>query len=57
MFIHREADVEPQGPGGPIPVELIIAKQRNGATGSFDLIFMSELTRFENAAMEGEAAA
>lgn len=57
LFIHRENDVEPQGPGGPIPVELIIAKQRNGATGSFDLIFMSELTRFENAAMEGEAAA
>jgi replicative DNA helicase len=54
LFIHRDGDVEPQGPGGPIPVELIIAKQRNGATGSFDLIFMSEHTRFENAAREDE---
>ena len=55
LFIHRDGDVEPEGPGGPIPVELIIAKQRNGATGSFDLVFMSELTRFENAAREDEA--
>jgi replicative DNA helicase len=54
LFIHREPDATPNGPGGPIPVELVIAKQRNGATGSFDLIFMSEYTRFENAALEGE---
>jgi len=54
LFIHRDGEVEPEGPGGPIPVELIIAKQRNGATGSFDLIFMSEHTRFENAAREDE---
>lgn len=54
MFIHREPDAEPNGPGGPIPVELIIAKQRNGAIGSFDLVFMSEYTRFENAAYDDE---
>jgi len=54
LFIHRDGDVEPQGPGGPIPVELIIAKQRNGATGSFEAVFMSEYTRFENAAREDE---
>ncbi|MFO7155469.1 MAG: replicative DNA helicase [Pseudomonadota bacterium] len=54
LFIHRDGDAEPQGPGGPIPVELIIAKQRNGATGSFEAVFMSEYTRFENAAREDE---
>lgn len=54
MFIHREPESEPDGPGGPIPVELVIAKQRNCATGSFPMIFMSEFTRFENAALEGE---
>lgn len=56
MFIHREPDAEPNGPGGPIPVELVIAKQRNGGIGSFDMVFMSEFTRFENAAPEGEGA-
>ncbi|AKU91931.1 replicative DNA helicase [Vulgatibacter incomptus] len=54
MFIHREPDAEPNGVGGPIPVELIIAKQRNGGIGGFDMVFMSEYTRFENAAEEGE---
>ena len=54
MFIHREPEAVPEGPGGPIPVELVIAKQRNGGIGSFDMIFMSEYTRFENAAREGD---
>jgi len=50
MFLHREPDAEPGGVGGPIPIELLIAKQRNGGIGSFDMVFMSEYTRFENAA-------
>jgi replicative DNA helicase len=50
MFIHREPDAEAGGTGGAVPVELIIAKQRNGPVGGFDLVFMSEYTRFENAA-------
>lgn len=54
LFIHREPDAEPNGPGGPIPVEIVIAKQRNGGIGSFELIFMSEYTRFENAAESDE---
>jgi replicative DNA helicase len=29
---------------------LIIAKQRNGPTGSVDLVFLSEYTRFESRA-------
>jgi replicative DNA helicase len=33
--------------------ELIIGKQRNGPTGSIDLVFIREFTRFENPAPEG----
>jgi replicative DNA helicase len=54
MFIHRE-ETEEGGEGGGeqrastvIPVELIIAKQRNGPIGSIDLVFLSEYTRFES---------
>jgi replicative DNA helicase len=50
LFIHKEPDAMPNGVGGPVDVELIIAKQRNGPTGGFPLVFMSEYTRFENAA-------
>lgn len=56
MFIHREDE----GEGGDgeeaaqsrtvIPVELIVAKQRNGPVGSVDLVFLSEFTRFESRA-------
>jgi replicative DNA helicase len=54
MFIHRDEDSG--GDGGPdsgpsaLPVELIVAKQRNGPIGSIDLIFLSEFTRFESRA-------
>src|SRR5215217_4384025 len=54
MFIHREEteegpDGNPQAPASTvIPVELIIAKQRNGPIGSVDLVFLSEYTRFES---------
>ena len=54
MFIHREDEGDGEGGGGPrstaIPCELIVAKQRNGPTGSIDLIFLSEYTRFESRA-------
>ncbi|MBX7101587.1 MAG: replicative DNA helicase [Myxococcaceae bacterium] len=52
MFIHREDDGEEQAgpPSSAIPVELIVAKQRNGPVGSVDLIFLSEFTRFESRA-------
>ncbi len=55
MFLHREPDAEPSGVGGPIPIELVIAKQRNGGIGSFDMVFMSEYTRFENASEDADA--
>ncbi|MGQ0507446.1 MAG: replicative DNA helicase [Myxococcaceae bacterium] len=56
MFIHREQqqqDGEQPAPGqsrGAEPVELIVAKQRNGPIGSIDLIFLAEFTRFESRA-------
>jgi replicative DNA helicase len=57
MFIHREDQDEgaPDGEEGAksrtvIPVELIVAKQRNGPVGSIDLVFLSEFTRFESRA-------
>jgi replicative DNA helicase len=56
MFIHRD-DGDENGDGAPpqdhrsaIPVELIVAKQRNGPVGSVDLVFLPELTRFESRA-------
>ncbi|WP_163999916.1 replicative DNA helicase [Pyxidicoccus caerfyrddinensis] len=54
MFIHREeteegADGAQSTPSSTvIPVELIVAKQRNGPIGSVDLVFLSEYTRFES---------
>ncbi|MDY7233287.1 replicative DNA helicase [Hyalangium rubrum] len=55
MFIHREEPEEGEGGGeqrasSVIPVELIIAKQRNGPVGSVPLVFLSEFTRFESRA-------
>jgi len=59
MFIHRDDDGDDEdggggargyGRGGAVPVELIVAKQRNGPTGTIDLVFLSEFTRFESRA-------
>jgi replicative DNA helicase len=53
MFIHREEEDSGDGAPAPptkgaIPVELIVAKQRNGPVGSVDLVFLAEFTRFES---------
>ena len=58
MFIHRDDESDDEdggggpgyGRGGAVPVELIVAKQRNGPTGTIDLVFLSEFTRFESRA-------
>ncbi|HZN93453.1 MAG TPA: replicative DNA helicase [Myxococcales bacterium] len=56
LFIHKDENPgDGEGGGGEVrqgavPVELIVAKQRNGPTGSIDLIFLSEYTKFESRA-------
>lgn len=58
-FIHRESYYNRDENGQPDPdtankAEIIIAKQRNGPTGSVHLAYLSKCTRFENLAI-GEA--
>ena len=54
-FIHRESYYKKDENGEEDPdskgkAEIIIAKQRNGPTGSVHLAFLSDYTRFENLA-------
>jgi replicative DNA helicase len=58
-FIHRESYYNRDENGQPDPdtenkAEIIIAKQRNGPTGSVHLAYLSKCTRFENLAYGGE---
>jgi replicative DNA helicase len=52
MLLHREDYYHRDTPEYEMTnkAELIIAKQRNGPTGSVELIFRDKFTRFENAA-------
>ena len=55
MFIHRpeyyKKNPTPEEEG---IAEIIIAKQRNGPTGSINLAFIKDITRFENLAKYAE---
>jgi len=58
-FIHRESYYNRDENGQPDPdtankAEIIIAKQRNGPTGSVQLAYLSKCTRFENLAVGGD---
>jgi replicative DNA helicase len=52
-FIHREEYYDRENEDVKGKAEIIIAKQRNGPTGSIQLAFLSDFTRFENLATEG----
>jgi replicative DNA helicase len=52
-FIHREEYYDHDNEDLKGKAEIIIAKQRNGPTGSVELAFISEYTRFENLAKDG----
>jgi replicative DNA helicase len=53
-FIHREGAFKKKGEIQPDDdkAELIVAKQRNGPTGSVPLLFLKRYLRFENLAPE-----
>ena len=53
-FIHREEYYDRENEDVKGKAEIIIAKQRNGPTGSVQLAYMSSYTRFENLAHEGD---
>jgi replicative DNA helicase len=60
-FIHRESYYNRDEEGAEDAesknrAEIIIAKQRNGPTGSVQLMYMSEFTRFENPYKGDDAA-
>ncbi len=52
-FLHRPGK-KSDDPTKPQPIELLVAKNRNGATGMQRLLFHGNITRFENAAMTDE---
>jgi len=52
-FIHREEYYDRENDDLKGKAEIIIAKQRNGPTGSCHLAYMSDYTRFENLADGG----
>ncbi len=47
MFIYREEVYKPETEKQNI-AEIIVGKQRNGPTGSVELVFLKQLTRFED---------
>ncbi len=51
VFIHREEYYKPDSPKKGT-AEIIIGKQRNGPTDSFDVAFLRHCTRFENLAVD-----
>ena len=48
MFIFREEYYDKEHPELKNKAQIIIAKQRNGPTGSFELIFQGSTTKFKN---------
>jgi replicative DNA helicase len=55
-FIHREEYYDRENEDVKGQAEIIIAKQRNGPTGSVKMAYLSDFTRFENLAASGGPA-
>ena len=49
-FLYKPTSEEDEQETDSIPVNLLIAKQREGATGDVHLVFLKNFTRFESAA-------
>jgi replicative DNA helicase len=54
-FIHREEYYDRENEDLKGKAEIIIAKQRNGPTGSVHLAYLADFTRFENLAPGGDS--
>ena len=54
-FIHREEYYDRENEDLKGKAEIIIAKQRNGPTGSVHLAYIADYTRFENLAFESSS--
>jgi len=54
-FIHREEYYDRENEDLKGKAEIIIAKQRNGPTGSIQLAYLADYTRFENLAGGGDS--
>ncbi|HPH95538.1 MAG TPA: replicative DNA helicase [Anaerolineaceae bacterium] len=52
MFIHRPDAMEKDNPRQNV-AEILVSKHRNGPVGSVELVFLSNLARFDNAATHG----
>ena len=53
MFIYRQDQYEQESIKENL-AEIIVSKHRNGPVGQVDLVFRSNLAKFENAAKVGE---
>jgi replicative DNA helicase len=56
-FIHREEYYDRENEDIKGQAEIIIAKQRNGPTGSVKLAYLSDFTRFENLDVQHDSGA
>ena len=54
VFVYREEVYKPNDPELANRAELIVAKQRNGPTGSVPLYFIKDYARFENPSRQEE---
>lgn len=48
MFIYREEYYDKENPEFKNKAQVIVAKQRNGPTGNFELLFQGSTTKFKN---------
>ncbi len=48
MFVYREEYYEKDNPELKNKAQIVVAKQRNGPTGQFDLLFQGSTTKFKN---------
>jgi len=54
MFIYRDEYYNKEATTRPGVADIIIAKQRNGATGTVELAFQGEFTLFDNLARSAD---